>query len=205
MEVAGAAEGVVKPLKEFGKNSLRLVKRCTKPDRKGACVPGDMMVMADGSLLHARRGLAVLGARQRGSEAGRATRACMPALQGMQGPGCRAHGATRLTPPALLLLLCGRVVASRGVRACCRLNRVQQDLLQDRPGFCAYGLHWLLREAHLHRTWCTRAASGWWLQPTAAIEHALGRWRALRRACCCCGGRGQPCTRHAAACHPLPC
>lgn len=26
---------VVKPLKEFGKNSVRLVKRCTKPDRKG--------------------------------------------------------------------------------------------------------------------------------------------------------------------------
>ena len=23
------------PLKEFGKNSIRLVKRCTKPDRKG--------------------------------------------------------------------------------------------------------------------------------------------------------------------------
>lgn len=28
-------ETVVKPLKEFGKNSVRLVKRCTKPDRKG--------------------------------------------------------------------------------------------------------------------------------------------------------------------------
>lgn len=27
-------ETVVKPLKEFGKNSVRLVKRCTKPDRK---------------------------------------------------------------------------------------------------------------------------------------------------------------------------
>ena len=26
---------VVTPLKEFGKNSIRLVKRCTKPDRKG--------------------------------------------------------------------------------------------------------------------------------------------------------------------------
>lgn len=26
---------VVKPLKDFAKNSSRLVKRCTKPDRKG--------------------------------------------------------------------------------------------------------------------------------------------------------------------------
>ena len=27
---------VIKPLKDFTKNSIRLVKRCTKPDRKGA-------------------------------------------------------------------------------------------------------------------------------------------------------------------------
>lgn len=26
---------VVKPMKDFAKNSIRLVKRCTKPDRKG--------------------------------------------------------------------------------------------------------------------------------------------------------------------------
>jgi preprotein translocase subunit Sss1 len=36
MEVQQQVDGVVKPLKEFGKNSIRLVKRCTKPDRKGA-------------------------------------------------------------------------------------------------------------------------------------------------------------------------
>jgi protein transport protein SEC61 subunit gamma-like protein len=35
MEVGNVGETVVKPLKEFGKNSVRLVKRCTKPDRKG--------------------------------------------------------------------------------------------------------------------------------------------------------------------------
>jgi protein transport protein SEC61 subunit gamma-like protein len=29
------ADVLVKPVKEFGKNSVRLVKRCTKPDRKG--------------------------------------------------------------------------------------------------------------------------------------------------------------------------
>ncbi len=28
-------ESVLEPLKEFSKNSVRLVKRCTKPDRKG--------------------------------------------------------------------------------------------------------------------------------------------------------------------------
>lgn len=28
-------ESVVNPLKDFAKNSIRLVKRCTKPDRKG--------------------------------------------------------------------------------------------------------------------------------------------------------------------------
>jgi hypothetical protein len=27
---------VVKPLEEFAKGSIRLVRRCTKPDRKGA-------------------------------------------------------------------------------------------------------------------------------------------------------------------------
>jgi hypothetical protein len=37
MEVANVGDTVVKPLKEFGKNSVRLVKRCTKPDRKGEC------------------------------------------------------------------------------------------------------------------------------------------------------------------------
>jgi hypothetical protein len=31
---------LVKPVKEFAKSSARLVKRCTKPDRKGACLPG---------------------------------------------------------------------------------------------------------------------------------------------------------------------
>lgn len=30
---------VVKPLKDFAKNSARLVKRCTKPDRKGGLGP----------------------------------------------------------------------------------------------------------------------------------------------------------------------
>lgn len=30
------ADVVLKPVKDFGKNSIRLVKRCTKPDRKGA-------------------------------------------------------------------------------------------------------------------------------------------------------------------------
>ena len=30
------ADTIVKPLKDFAKNSVRLVKRCTKPDRKGA-------------------------------------------------------------------------------------------------------------------------------------------------------------------------
>lgn len=28
-------ESFIEPLKEFSKNSVRLVKRCTKPDRKG--------------------------------------------------------------------------------------------------------------------------------------------------------------------------
>lgn len=35
MDVNNVGDTVVKPLKEFGKNSVRLVKRCTKPDRKG--------------------------------------------------------------------------------------------------------------------------------------------------------------------------
>ena len=30
---------VGKPVREFAKDSYRLVKRCTKPDRKGASVP----------------------------------------------------------------------------------------------------------------------------------------------------------------------
>ncbi len=33
MDVGGF---VVQPLKDFAKNSVRLVKRCTKPDQKGA-------------------------------------------------------------------------------------------------------------------------------------------------------------------------
>ena len=33
-----AMDTVVNPLKEFAKNSVRLVKRCTKPDRRGTFV-----------------------------------------------------------------------------------------------------------------------------------------------------------------------
>jgi preprotein translocase subunit Sss1 len=33
-------EGVVKTVKDFAKGSVRLVKRCSKPDRKGEA-PGD--------------------------------------------------------------------------------------------------------------------------------------------------------------------
>lgn len=37
---------VVKPLKDFAKSSARLVKRCTKPDRKGECLScGDLAVV----------------------------------------------------------------------------------------------------------------------------------------------------------------
>jgi hypothetical protein len=43
-------ETVVKPLKEFGKNSVRLVKRCTKPDRKGE-LPSSTWKVDDGSQL----------------------------------------------------------------------------------------------------------------------------------------------------------
>eukprot|EP00775_Hariotina_reticulata_P006644 gene6644-6869_t len=28
------ADAVIKPIKDFGRSSIRLVKRCTKPDRK---------------------------------------------------------------------------------------------------------------------------------------------------------------------------
>ena len=33
----------VKPVKEFAKDSYRLVKRCTKPDRKGALLRGALV------------------------------------------------------------------------------------------------------------------------------------------------------------------
>jgi protein transport protein SEC61 subunit gamma and related proteins len=32
-----AIDSVVDPLRDFAKDSVRLVKRCHKPDRKGAC------------------------------------------------------------------------------------------------------------------------------------------------------------------------
>jgi hypothetical protein len=32
-----AVDSVVDPLREFAKDSIRLVKRCHKPDRKGNC------------------------------------------------------------------------------------------------------------------------------------------------------------------------
>lgn len=34
------SDSVVKPLKDFAKSSVRLVKRCTKPDRKGVLGSG---------------------------------------------------------------------------------------------------------------------------------------------------------------------
>jgi hypothetical protein len=34
------ADAVIKPLKDFGRSSIRLVKRCTKPDRKGELADG---------------------------------------------------------------------------------------------------------------------------------------------------------------------
>lgn len=34
-EVMEAVDSVVRPVKEFAKDSIRLVKRCHKPDRRG--------------------------------------------------------------------------------------------------------------------------------------------------------------------------
>lgn len=50
------SDQVLKPLKSFSKDSARLVKRCTKPDRKGGRVAGR------------GRGGRAWGARQRHSE-----------------------------------------------------------------------------------------------------------------------------------------
>jgi preprotein translocase subunit Sss1 len=36
-EVMEAVDSVVRPVKEFAKDSIRLVKRCHKPDRRGIC------------------------------------------------------------------------------------------------------------------------------------------------------------------------
>ena len=37
------ADLVVRPVKEFAKDSYRLVKRCTKPDRKGVRSGGPLL------------------------------------------------------------------------------------------------------------------------------------------------------------------
>lgn len=34
------SEVAVKPIKDFARSSIRLVKKCTKPDRKGGSPPG---------------------------------------------------------------------------------------------------------------------------------------------------------------------
>ena len=42
-------ESVVNPLKDFAKNSIRLVKRCTKPDRKGVSAVGTRALRSRGA------------------------------------------------------------------------------------------------------------------------------------------------------------
>jgi len=58
-----APEGAVKTVKDFAKGSYRLVKRCTKPDRKGACLRrdrGSSSSMLESAALPSHRGRLLL-------------------------------------------------------------------------------------------------------------------------------------------------
>lgn len=48
---------IIQPLKKFAKDSAHLVKKCTKPDRKGACV----LLCVRPLLLLGRVGVRVMG------------------------------------------------------------------------------------------------------------------------------------------------
>jgi hypothetical protein len=86
---------VGKPIKEFAKDSYRLVKRCTKPDRKGTSAPSCAAV----SQAAARRGLALApAARVRATvarAAGSPAELRCASLQRRRGRRRRARVATR--------------------------------------------------------------------------------------------------------------
>lgn len=122
------ADAVLKPVKDFSKNSIRLVKRCTKPDRKGkprlmmfgtALLVGRMVAPfpADVGLLMAYN--VAVATAWAGSDA-----LCSSSL---------ADGLLKLTLPILF----------------CR--RVQQSLLPDSYWIYSHGLHRVLCEAYIHR------------------------------------------------------
>lgn len=46
-EIMEAVDSVVRPVKEFAKDSIRLVKRCHKPDRRGICNNSTMPFVFD--------------------------------------------------------------------------------------------------------------------------------------------------------------
>lgn len=141
---------VAAELKGFAKDSVRLVKRCTKPDAKGKRAffhprarvapvfwPGDP---ASARSLPLTRGR--LDCHARVAAGGRAPRArCVlffwageaARFDSMRASRRRARffSLTALLPPLPKI-------------------RVQQDRHQDRPRLCGHGLHRLLRQADLH-------------------------------------------------------
>lgn len=82
---------VVTPVKEFSKNSIRLVKRCTKPDRKGSFVS---LMLHDALIPNTAAADANLGLPNKANDCHRLCRVQQDLLE--NGVGVRGHGLHRL-------------------------------------------------------------------------------------------------------------
>ena len=144
MATSEAIDYVKKPTEEFIRDSWRLVKRCTKPDRTGA---------HSGPLANSSR-----------APASRPPRDDTRVFGALLRPLCLASPLSRRAShrrsaavPAPLSARgapCTRRLVSSGGEAERPSPRVPRRVLKDRSGhldrLCDHGLHWLLREAHLH-------------------------------------------------------
>jgi len=117
-----------KPLKDFSKNSARLVKRCTKPDRRGACLA--MPWRCCPAWVY---GLVSPG---------------MASTQGHQLKGLpRSSSCTCLVPLTQLSFLMGTLGMLLS-------SRVHESLRADGSRLYRHGVHRVLRQAPFHRECC---------------------------------------------------
>ena len=145
---ADAINYIKKPTEEFLRDSWRLVKRCTKPDRNGA--PAQSAAPTHG---HTARVGATRCAPRVGATLG-APRDAPPrrhaAVQRVCGRGRVAPRRSLPLRRHLPITASPSPLSRRSPPPPPPLRRVLQDRAGDVGRVLHYGLHWLLREAHLH-------------------------------------------------------
>lgn len=199
-----AIEYVKKPTEEFIRDSWRLVKRCTKPDRqgarmqsRGASTPAEAEAIQRSSQQAGRfseqatssqRQLAIVCGGGSSTPAN-SPRVCHAWVQQQRPARFCLLSSSQRTGRRRLPSLCGSLSSLRLSRAC---RRVLEDCTGDYDWLRDHGLHRLFREAHLYPDQQHRTLR------TIAAHAACIAWRAC---CRLTHFMSHPCVRRLLACH----